>query len=77
MRARNRCGRIRSTKKLSDTRRRSGTEEGAEKLKTFRRLGLMLIVMMLMLLPMATSAYASGFDAAEDFAYYLWQYYGW
>jgi hypothetical protein len=46
-------------------------------MKTFRRIGLMLSIMALMLLPMATSAHASGFDAAEDFAYYLWQYYGW
>lgn len=47
------------------------------RMKTFRRLGLMMLIMMLMLLPMATSAYASGFDAAQDFAYYVWQYYGW
>lgn len=46
-------------------------------MKTARRLGLMLMVMMLMLLPMATSAYADGSDAAEGFAYYLWQYLGW
>lgn len=43
-------------------------------MKAFRRLGLMLIIMMLMLLPMATSAYADGSGAAEDFAYWVWQY---
>lgn len=44
---------------------------------TLRMLVLMILVVMVPLLPIATSAaYASGFDAAEDFAYYLWQYYG-
>ncbi len=36
---------------------------------------LMIMVMVLMLLPFATAARADGFDAAEDFAYYLCQYY--
>lgn len=45
-------------------------------MKTFRRLGLMVVIMMLMLLPMATSAYADGSDAAEGFAYWVWQYLG-
>ncbi len=44
-------------------------------MRTLRMLVLMLLVMMATLLPIATSAYASGFGAAEDFAYYLYQYY--
>lgn len=64
-------------KKRSETGRSVNDEGGVVKMKIFRRLGLMLLIMALMLLPMATSAYASGFEAAEDFAYYLWQYYGW
>lgn len=63
-------------KKRSDTGM-PGDDEGVVKMKTFRRLGLMLTIMALMLLPMATSAHASGYDAAQDFATYLWQYYGW
>ncbi len=45
---------------------------------TLRMLVLMLLVVMVTLLPIGTSAaHASGLDAAQDFAYYLWQYYGW
>lgn len=45
---------------------------------TLRLLVLSLLVVMVTLLPIGTSvAHASGFDAAEDFAYYLWQYYRW
>jgi hypothetical protein len=39
-----------------------------------RLLVLMILAMMVASLPIATSAYASGYDAAEGFAYYL-QYY--
>ncbi|CAA9445607.1 MAG: hypothetical protein AVDCRST_MAG78-2845 [uncultured Rubrobacteraceae bacterium] len=46
-------------------------------MRTARLLVLMTLVMMVASLPIATAAYASGFDVAEDFAYYLWQYYGW
>lgn len=46
-------------------------------MRTARLLVLMTLAMMVASLPIATSAYASGFDVAEDFAYYLWQYYGW
>ena len=57
---------------------RFGVEKGV-RMRTLRMLVLMLLVMMATILPIATSAYASGFDAAEDFAYYLYQYYweGW
>ncbi len=46
-------------------------------MRTARLLVLMTLAMMVATLPIATSASASGFDVAEDFAYYLWQYYGW
>ena len=46
-------------------------------MKTSRMMVLMLLVMMVTSMSIATSAYASGFGAAEDFAYYLWEYYGW
>ncbi len=35
---------------------------------------LMILVMMLMVLPFATSAHADSFDTAEGLAYYLCQY---
>jgi hypothetical protein len=47
-------------------------------MKTLRRPMLMLFVMMLMLLSIATSAYASADDEAENFAgdaYYYLEYY--
>ena len=44
---------------------------------TPRILVMAILVMMFALLPIVTeTAHAGGFDAAEDFAYYLWQYYG-
>lgn len=46
-------------------------------MKTSRMLVLMLLVMMVTSMSIATSAYADVGDAAEDFAYYLWEYYGW
>lgn len=46
-------------------------------MKTSRTMVLMLLVMMATSMSIAASAYASGFGAAEDFAYYLWEYYGW
>jgi hypothetical protein len=45
-------------------------------MKTSRMFALMLLVIMVTSMSIATSAYASGFDAAEDWAYYLWEYYG-
>ncbi len=46
-------------------------------MKASRMLLLMLLVMMVTSMSIATSAYADVGDAAEDFAYYLWEYYGW
>jgi hypothetical protein len=45
-------------------------------MKQLRRLEQVLVVMMLMLVLMAPSAYADGSDVAGGFAYYLWQYFG-
>ena len=41
-------------------------------MRTARLLVLMTLVMMVASLPIATSAYASGGDIAEEWAYYLW-----
>ncbi len=46
-------------------------------MRTSRMLVLMILVMMITSMSITTSAYASGYDVAEDFAYYLWEYYGW
>jgi hypothetical protein len=46
-------------------------------MKTSRMLVLMLLVMIVTSMSIATSAHASGVDRAEEFAYYLWEYYGW
>ena len=44
---------------------------------TLRMLMLTLLVVVITSLPVATSvAYASGLDAAQGFASYLWQYLG-
>ncbi len=43
-------------------------------MKPLRMRVLMILVMMLMVLPFATSAHADSFGAAEDLAYYLCQY---
>jgi len=45
-------------------------------MKQLRRLELVLLAMMLMLVYIAPSAYADGFNGAEDFAYYLLEYFG-
>jgi hypothetical protein len=45
--------------------------------KTSRMFALMLLVMMVTSMFFATSAYASVTDTAEEFAYYLWETYGW
>jgi hypothetical protein len=43
-------------------------------MKPLRMRVLMILVMMLMVLPFATSAHADSFDSAEDLAHYLCQY---
>jgi hypothetical protein len=43
--------------------------------KKLRQLVLMLLVVLVMLFPMATPAYASGSDAVDDWLYYLYEYY--
>ena len=43
---------------------------------TPRMLVLAMLVMGLTL-TLTTTAHASGADAAEEFAYYLWEYFGW
>jgi hypothetical protein len=46
-------------------------------MKTSRMLILMLLVMVVMSMSIITPAYADAGDAAEDWAYYLWEYFGW
>ena len=49
-----------------------GDLTGRSEMRTARLLVLMTLVMMVASLPIATSAYASGGDIAEEWAYYLW-----
>jgi hypothetical protein len=54
-----------------ETQRREGSG-----MKTSRMLVLMLLVMTVASMSIATSVHASGVDAVEEWAYYLWEYYG-
>ena len=46
-------------------------------MKTSRMLILMLLVMVVMSMSIITPAYADAGDAAENWAYYLREYFGW